>query len=334
MTITLPCAVPAPSVEAATRREFLTLLGAAGLLTACSATGSAENSAPTTRSFTGAFGEVDYPLSPERLLAIYATDTDMALTLGLSVAAAYATSSGGAFPPYQASRLEGVKSLATYPPNFEEIAELGPDLILHTSASYSGAEEYDTLSAIAPVFSLPEEFSDGSGWRNQLRLIADAFDRADIADRFISEYDARAAAVAERMSARWNGARFAYVGPMDAGVFYIAQANMQTNQVLHEDLGLAFADAVPPDVESRRSDISYEEIGMLSDADIIVLRVNPVEGGVEPNLAQSAGLIQSPLWQALPAARAGNVFTIDGDLFYGSPLTAQANLDWAEANLL
>lgn len=32
--------------------------------------------------------------------------------------------------------------------------------------------------------------------------------------------------------------------------------------------------------------------------------------------------------------RNGAAFEIDGDLFYGSPLTAQANLNWVEANLL
>ena len=40
------------------------------------------------------------------------------------------------------------------------------------------------------------------------------------------------------MQARWGGARIAYVGPMEPGQFYVAQANMQTNQTLHDDLPL------------------------------------------------------------------------------------------------
>lgn len=94
------------------------------------------------------------------------------------------------------------------------------------------------------------------------------------------------------------------------------------------------ASVVPPTVAERRTDISYEEMGLLSEVDVLLLRVNPRAGSTELNREQTVAITGAPLWATLPAVRDGAVFEISGDLFYGSPLTAQANLDWAGANLL
>ena len=67
---------------------------------------------------------------------------------------------------------------------------------------------------------------------------------------------------------------------------------------------------------------------------MLLLRVNPLEDSAEPDREETAALTGSPLWQTLPAVKAGATFLIDGDLFYSSPLTAQANLDWVEQHLL
>lgn len=73
---------------------------------------------------------------------------------------------------------------------------------------------------------------------------------------------------------------------------------------------------------------------MLNDADILLIRTDPRPGTAEVDPSAIEQITAQPLWAALPAVRAGDVFTIPGDLFYPSPLTAEANLDWAEANLL
>jgi len=49
--------------------------------------------------------------------------------------------------------------------------------------------------------------------------MAAAFDRADAASGFVTGYDERAAALRDRVQARWGGARIAYIGPMDPGIF-------------------------------------------------------------------------------------------------------------------
>lgn len=58
---------------------------------------------------------------------------------------------------------------------------------------------------------------------------------------------------------------------------------MQTDQTLSQDPGMPLASIVPATVETRRTDISYEEIGLLADVDVIVVRING--GDCETGLA-------------------------------------------------
>lgn len=322
-----------PPIDAATRREFLAALAAAGLLTACSSTAS---TAPPARTapYVGPFGPVDIPLDPQRVVTMYATDTDYALVLGLPVVgASTGQATTTAFPPYHAGRLDGVTPLVTFPePNYEAIAAIGPDLLFHGSATYS-PEQAEPLSAIAPVYAFPESLDEESRWRPLLAEAAGLFERDEVAAAFVTAYEERAAGLRERIQARWGGATIAYVAPFETDTFYVAQKNMQTNYTLHEDLGMPHATVVPATVEERRTDISYEEMGLLAAVDVLVLRVNNPTN-TAPDRGQSAGLTGAPLWATLPAVAAGAVFEVPSDLFYTSPLTAEANLDWAEQNLL
>lgn len=330
----IPAPVSAGLVTAATRRQFLAGLGAAGLLAACASPAEVAEQ-PRTTPYVGPFGPVDLPLQPQRVVTMYATDTDFALVLGLPVVgASTGQATARAFPTYQADRLDGVTPLITFPDaDYEGIAALTPNLVFHGSAYYS-PEQVEPLSRIAPVYAFPETLAAESRFQPLLTEAGELFEREAAVTAFLAAYDERAAALKERIQSRWGGATMAYVGPMDPGVFYVAQANMQTNLTLHEDLGLAHAAVVPATVEQRRTDISYEEMGLLADVDILLLRTNPREGSVEPDTAQTALITGSPLWSSLPAVQAGAVFQIPGDLFYTSPLTAEANLDWAERNLL
>jgi len=330
----MPTALLDPPVTIATRRQFLTGLAAAGLLTACS---SPAEVATQSRSvpYVGPFGPTDIPLQPQRVITMYATDTDFALVLGLPlVGASTGQATALAFPSYQVDRLDGVTPLITFPePNYEAIAALQPDLLFH-GAGYYSPEQGEPLSVIAPVYAFPEDLAAETRFRPLLAQAAALFERDDVAAAFVAAHDERAAALRDRIQTRWGGATIAYIGPLDPGVFYVAQANMQTNLTLHEDLGMPHASIVPATVDERRTDISYEEMGLLNDVDVLLLRTNPRAGTMEPDKEQTAQIASSPLWASLPAVVAGAVFEIPGDLFYTSPLTAAANLDWAEQNLL
>lgn len=207
-----------------------------------------------------------------------------------------------------------------------------PDLVLDDFAL--DQEQATKVAAAVPVFTFREEPGTTVDWRVLLRQMATVFGSEAVAEAHIAAYDERVATIKDRLQARWAGASFAYVGPYGDGTYYIAQANMTTNQVMHDDLGFAFAKAVPPTVEERQIDVTMEKIDELSDADLLLLRTNPKEDGTGLDEKGITQFTESTLWQQLPAVQKQQSYLIDGALFYTSPRTPGANLDWVEKNLL
>jgi iron complex transport system substrate-binding protein len=160
---------------------------AALALTACGSssaetsgtTGDAASSAGAT--VPHAFGETEVPADPQRVVTWGWGSTDAVLALGeVPVAiplATYGADEEGVLPwvaeeldalgaetPVQLSEADGVP--------FEQIAAQQPDLIL---AVYSGitAEDYETLSQIAPTVAYPDQ-AWSTPWRDVVRTVGTA----------------------------------------------------------------------------------------------------------------------------------------------------------------
>src|SRR5262245_55544053 len=115
-----------------TRREFLVMVGAAGLLVACGTGGedeAADTSAPNpeppkTRSVTGDNGAVEVPAVPKRVVAaIGSFETDI---VAVGVMPVLTTTFAGPWVELD----EGVTITKNIPPTPEELAVAKPDLIL------------------------------------------------------------------------------------------------------------------------------------------------------------------------------------------------------------
>src|SRR5688500_707068 len=98
----------------ATRREFLAMLAAAGLLPACSTDAASEPAAPSTRTVEHPLGTTEVPLAPTRVVAL---DRRAALPhlLALGVtpigALTYESIIGTPFPPLVAEQARDVAVL-------------------------------------------------------------------------------------------------------------------------------------------------------------------------------------------------------------------------------
>jgi iron complex transport system substrate-binding protein len=135
--------------------------------------------------------------APERVVTVGLTDQDPLLALGVVPVGTMESFGGhpGAVWPWAQDELGDapIPQLVgdTSAVNFEQIAALESDLIL---AVYSGlsAEEYATLSAIAPTAAQPDEYVDwGVPWEEQTRTIGTAVGRAAEADALVEEVEAR-----------------------------------------------------------------------------------------------------------------------------------------------
>lgn len=269
------------------------------------------------------------------MVSIYDTSADFALVLGLPlVALGGGGPAGRDLAAYQRGiGLDKLPKFSAYPEvEIETLLGFQPDLVLDDFAL--DEKQATKIAAAVPVFAFDEEPGATVDWRVLLRQMASVFGAEAKAESHIAAYDARAAALQDRVQARWAGARFAYVGPYGNGTYPIAQANMTTNQVMHDDLGFSFAKAVPPTVEERQVDVSMERLDELSDADLLLLRTNPKEDGTGVDESGISQFTESKLWQRLPAVQRKQSYLIDGALFYTSPRTPGANLDWVEKNLL
>lgn len=172
-------ALLAPPVDDATRRQFIALLGAAGLLTACgSDTTPPDVPGAATRSVDHTAGTAEVPVAPQRVVAIDYSVAVALIALGLTPIAV---------PSELEVFLEPVAELLPNPPqiadtattdayevNVEAIAAAGPDVVLGTDQD---ADSYDLLAAVAPTVLV--EYGTNGGWRQRFRAVADAVGRTE-----------------------------------------------------------------------------------------------------------------------------------------------------------
>ncbi len=123
-------------LDAATRREFIAMLGAAGLLAACGNGGDAGDpaaAAPSTRRIEHSLGVADVPTDPKRVVALNITAADPVLTLGVPAVVV-----PDALPPVLEPLAEGIDRTSAEV-NLEQVALLEPNLILCAGTNHAAS---------------------------------------------------------------------------------------------------------------------------------------------------------------------------------------------------
>jgi iron complex transport system substrate-binding protein len=308
-------ALPLVDIDS-TRREFFALLGAAGLLTACSSGPADPPAGPVTRTVHHPLGTTEVPVAPTRVVAL---DRRAALphllALGITPVGAltYESIIGTPFPQVVAEQARGVTALPTGgssdDPNLEAVAALAPDLVIGYTNGIR--EKYAALSGIAPTVAVDVDFTDAAV---SLRAIAAAVGREAEAERII-------AAFAERKAARLaeigdigdvsvvlgiGGRQFRVYTPAGSSVArWLAEAG---GRVVPDPAGM-----VGEPYGDELVVISPENLGQVTGRTIVVMHNTGAAG--EAALAE---LETSPLWPTLPAVRAGRVVKVNSQESVGS----------------
>lgn len=170
--------------------------------------GAAPESAPPAAAPSGAYpvtvehkyGTTTVPAEPERIVTLGLSDQDTVLALGGRPVGAvnwFGEEPFGSWPWAQPLWGDALPAIVgerdEY--NVEQIAALTPDLIV---AQYSGMtqEQYDTLTAIAPVVAQPKGFDDYQApWQDMTRAIGTAMGQAPEVEELITGIDERFAAI-------------------------------------------------------------------------------------------------------------------------------------------
>ncbi len=309
-------------VDDATRREFLTMIGAAGLLAACGGEGGGTAapppSGPGSRTVTNQFGTFELPAEPKRVIGWEGRrDLETALALGLKpIAVGSNAVKDGMLAPFIPFDLAGVATIQQTEPNLELIASLRPDLILTRDSNIE--ELVDKLRPLAPLVPVKP---DGP-WRADLEAVAAVLGRTGALATTLAAYDKRKAEVQARHQARLRSAVLAVV-QFDATErkFYGSSTSgfyLQANTIA--ELGGTQLAFLEQGGEALASDgFSAEQTDKLAGADAIVAVLNTAE--------EQATLAGSALWQQLPAVKAKRVVETTFRTNYGSVFAATACLD-------
>ncbi|MGH8930785.1 MAG: ABC transporter substrate-binding protein [Egibacteraceae bacterium] len=309
---TMPLLVP--GIDASTRRQILTGLAALGLIAAGGGAASAAEEEPGRKTVRDAYGDVEVPVGPRRVVAMDATTFGTLLALRFPphrIAGVAFGASGAQAHAY----LDAFADLARFPnvgelfePNLEKIAAADPDLILLLAIPGEDVwrDLHDMIGKLGvPVFAV---FNGYTTLDEYMRLLTDTA-RAVGLEEVTAQ---REAALRARVEAA--AALLPEPAPSVAALRVFSAAEIYSQAFpFFDEIGLART--TPPFPEFGEQ-LSPEQLGM-ADADLIW-----VSGAVGPEAAL-ATLKRNPLWASLRAVRNGHVRLVD-DTPWGSQYSLPA----------
>lgn len=267
-----------------------------------------------------AFGETVIESKPERVATIAWGNHDTPLSLGVVPVgvskANYGVLDDSGLLPWTKAAYEslGVSKPVLYDDlaglNYEQINDSAPDVIL---AAYSGLtqEEYDLLSAIAPVVAYPT-MAWQTLWRDQIIMDATGMGMATKGASLVAELEALIEQKTETYpSIEGKSAAFFYFSPTDLSSFWV-YLPADPRAAYLTDLGMVFPESVLALADENSSfalQLSSEHADVLSDIDIIITYGN----GELLELMQADALLGT-----VPAVMNGAVAMIED----GTPLAA------------
>ena len=264
------------------------LIAAISLLAGCAPVAETETTATETEVATEsafpvtiehAFGETVIESEPERVVAMGWGAADAAIALGVIPVAIPAQFYGGdenGVLPWIQEAVDGLgvevpEVIADVDgiPNYEAIAAAMPDVII---APYSGLdqEQYDTLTAIAPVVAYPG-VAWSTPWRDIITITGKALGKEAQALAILDEISAEVAAAADANPA-FAGKTIAEVWPGD-GIFYVyreADARVEFATDLGFEVDPTVEALAPADAPTFYYTLALESLGDL-DSDVLLI---------------------------------------------------------------
>lgn len=290
----------------------------AALAAGCAPSAPAETAdpaaAPATRVFAADNGDITIPAEPQRVVATgYAVpvllEADAPL-VGISLwSRGTALMSEEDLATYEETpKVAGDQAAAT---DYEAVAAAEPDLIvIGVPAPVLGDIDMAQLEAIAPVVAIGPTLPDA--WRELSRRQSDAAGRLAEFDAARTAYEERAAELTEEYAAALEGLQFGHLGgygQVDSGSFHREfSGSWGTN--IAEDMGVTYYGQVAQPGPGSAAVSEYPSLEQVvqsfAEADAITYTVGP--DGTPPEPVQV--VLDSPLWQSLPAVQAGMVFPL------------------------
>ena len=257
------------------------------------------------------FGSTTIEERPERVVTWGWGTTDAVIGLGVTPVAmpfqAYAGDADGVLPWIREALEETGEEIPTVLPDsgedvpFEDIAEAQPDVIL---AHYSGitAEQYETLSAIAPVVAYPGE-PWSTPWREVVTTTGQALGLVTEAEEALAGIDQQ---IADARAAHPEFEGLTLATAWDVGGTFYVYADEDPRVEFMLDLGFENApavDSLDTDESPFYFTLSHERLDEL-ESDVLV-----AYGTTEEELQT---FLDAPYAQVMPQVESGAVAKLVG----------------------
>ncbi|MBW7475491.1 AraC family transcriptional regulator [Paenibacillus oenotherae] len=260
------------------------------------------------KSFQDKFGTRDIPVHPQRIYAIGAASPLLILGIQPVGAPNYEVA-----PDYYLSNYKNkINIVGDYPPNYEAIIDLKPDMIL--ASDYIDAEVYEKLAKIAPTATFVWQGQDVYG---QLNQIADIVGKADEAKKWISEHQERGLKAKDEISQLIGADETISILWIYKDSFQIV-GNRNVGHVIYNLLGLKPHPLVKKTIDDNNGELVFTDNLSLEalpdyDADRLIVMVSDVDAGAEENFNN---MKQSGVWKSLKAVKNNKVYEVPYDKWW------------------
>ncbi|MGL5085068.1 MAG: ABC transporter substrate-binding protein, partial [Clostridium sp.] len=174
----------------------------ATIFVGCGNKEEAQNVSENTVIVKDVRGDVSIPAEPKKIVDL-SGNSDILSILGYKV---IGTANSDAydytkFPTYLEDTLKGAEILGYSMQdtiNVEAVMNLNPDLIIISTVQ---EKMYDQLSEIAPTVMIKLEALD---WKDDVRAFANVFNKQDVANKWIEDYEAKAKKDGESIKAKYG----------------------------------------------------------------------------------------------------------------------------------
>lgn len=256
-----------------------------------------------TVTVTDAKGEVKIPKNPQRIVDL-SGNSDILSILGYKV---IGTANSDAYdytklPTYLENTLSGAKILGYSMQDtmdIEGVMNLNPDLIVISTVQ---EKMYKQLSELAPTVMIK---SEALNWKDDIKNVAKVFNKEDVAEKWIANYDTKAKEAGNQIKAKY-GENTTYLSVLASGGQLFVFDGAGFGSVLYEDMGLAKPAGMPKQTDISLPVVTYEGLASIK-ADYIFLIATPED------LAQ---LKKNSIWNNLPAVKEGKVVTLDSSPYF------------------
>lgn len=284
-------------------------------LTACASNESAPSGSGEQggfpRTISDSMGEVTVEKQPQKVAALDSSYADAAASLETDVVAYTKYPSSDGLPDYLGKDkrfLEGGKEIGDLSaPDVEALYDVQPELIV--SAKIRHEAIHSELSNVAPtVFSE----STGATWKDNIRLLAKALGKDQLAERKIGEYEQRAQAIGEAIEKKEGSMpTYSLVRFIEGEQTVRLYASNSFPAIVMRDVGLKRPKGQPDTTDDISVDLSQEDIGKL-DADRVF--VSSYADATQKAADPKKKFESNPLWSKL----SGDLTDVDDETWYVS----------------